>query len=79
VLVCRKAGKDQQEFLKYTFSDCIVSSFHQGGSSQGNVVPVDQISLAFSKIEKEFKSQKPDGTLDGAVKAGWDLKGNVKV
>jgi type VI secretion system secreted protein Hcp len=43
------------------------------------VVPVDQISLAFSKIEKEFKSQKPDGTLDGAVKAGWDLKANQKV
>jgi type VI secretion system secreted protein Hcp len=79
VLTCRKAGKDAQEFLKYTFSDCIVSSFHQGGSSQGNIVPVDQISLAYSKIEKEYKAQKPDGTLDGAVKAGWDLKQHQKV
>ena len=24
-------------------------------------------------------AQKPDGTLDGAVKAGWDLKQNQKV
>lgn len=79
VLTCRKAGKDQQEFLKYTFSDCIVASFHQGGSSHGDIVPLDQISLAFSKIEKEYKAQKADGTLDGAIKAGWNLKENKKV
>jgi type VI secretion system secreted protein Hcp len=79
VLTCRKAGKDQQEFLKYVFSDCMVSSFHQGGSAQGSIVPQDQISIAFSKIENEFKGQKPDGSLDGAVSAGWHLKQNVKV
>jgi type VI secretion system secreted protein Hcp len=79
VLTCRKAGKDQQEYLKFTFSDCIVSSFQQGGSSTGEIVPQDQISLNFAKIEQEYKAQKPDGTLDGAIKAGWDLKQNVKV
>ena len=79
VLTCRKAGKDQQEFLKYTFSDCIVSSFHQGGSAHGEIVPLDQISLAYSKIEKEYKEQKADGTLSGPIKAGWDLKANKAV
>ena len=79
ILTCRKAGKDQQEYLKFTFSDCLVSSFQQGGSSAGEIVPTDQISLNFAKIEQEYKAQKADGTLDGAVKAGWDLKQNVKV
>ena len=79
ILTCRKAGKDQQEYLKFTFSDCLVSSFQQGGSSSGEIVPLDQISLNFAKIEQEYKAQKPDGTLDGAVKAGWDLKQNQKV
>jgi type VI secretion system secreted protein Hcp len=79
VLTCRKAGKDQQEFLKFTFSDCLVSSFQQGGANPGEIVPLDQISLNFAKIEQEYKAQKADGTLDGAVKAGWDLKQNVKV
>ncbi len=32
VLTCRKAGKDQQEFLKVTMSDYIVSSYQTGGS-----------------------------------------------
>jgi type VI secretion system secreted protein Hcp len=76
VLTCRKAGKDPHEFLKYTFSDCIVSSFHQGGASSADVIPTDQITLNFGKIEVEYKEQKPDGTGGGVIKTGWDVKGN---
>lgn len=78
VLTCRKAGKDQQEFLKYTFSDLLISSYQTGGSGHGDIVPTDQISFNYAKIEVEYKPQKADGTLDAAVTAGWDLKQNVK-
>ena len=78
VLVCRKAGKEQQEYLKVTLSDILVSSYQTGGSA-GDVVPMDQISLNFAKVEFEYKPQKADGTLDAAAKAGWDLKANKKV
>jgi type VI secretion system secreted protein Hcp len=77
-LVCRKAGGDQQEYMKIKFSDLLVSSFQTGGS-QGEVVPVDQISMNFSKIEFEYKPQKADGSLDSAIKTGYDLKLNKKV
>jgi type VI secretion system secreted protein Hcp len=76
-LVCRKAGKDQQEYLKVTFTDLLVSSYQTGG--HGDAMAADQISLNFAKIEYEYKEQKPDGTLGGAVKAGWDLKANKAV
>jgi type VI secretion system secreted protein Hcp len=79
VLTCRKAGKDQQEFLVITFSDLLVSSFQTGGSAHGSEVPNDQISLNYAKIEWEYKEQKADGTLGGAIKAGYDLKANKKV
>jgi type VI secretion system secreted protein Hcp len=79
ILTCRKAGKEQQEFLKVKFTDLLVSSYQTGGSSNGDVVPLDQISLNFAKIEVEYKEQKPDGTLGGAVKAGYDLKANKQV
>lgn len=78
LLTCRKAGADAQEYLKIKFSDMLISSFQTGGSS-GDIVPTEQISLNFSKIEYEYKPQKPDGTLDAAVKAGYDLKLNKKV
>lgn len=79
VLVCRKAGTEQQEFLTITMTDLLVSSYQTGGSAGSSVVPTDQISLNFSKIEWEYKEQKPDGSLGGGVKAGWDLKANKKV
>jgi len=79
VLTCRKAGKEQQEFLKITMSDLLVSSFQTGGSGHSDVVPQEQISLNYSKIEFEYKEQKADGTLGGAVKAGWDVKANKAV
>ena len=79
VLTCRKAGKDQQEYLKWTFSDFLVSSYQTGGSASSDVVPMDQISLNFSKIQTQYQEQKPDGTLSGAISAGWDVKANKKV
>lgn len=73
-LTCRKAGKEQQEYLKVTFSDLLVSSYQTGGSGGSDIVPVDQIALNFSKVEIEYKEQKADGTLGGAIKAHYDLK-----
>ena len=78
ILTCRKAGKEQQEFLKYTFTDLLISSYQTGGSS-GNLVPTDQISFNFTKIETAYKVQKADGTLGDEFKSGYDLKKNVKV
>jgi len=74
ILTCRKAGKEQQEYLKVTFSDILVSSFQTSGSGGSDVLPMDQISLNFSKIELEYKEQKADGSLGGAIKAHYDLK-----
>lgn len=79
ILTCRKAGKEQQEFLQYKFTDLLISSYQTGGSGHGDVVPTDQISFNFSKIEVSYKPQKADGSLDGAIPAGWNLKLNAKV
>jgi len=79
ILTCRKAGGQQQEYLKVTFSDLLVSSYQTGGAASSDVIPTDQISLNFSKIEFEYKEQKPDGTLGGAIKAGYDVKRNTKI
>jgi len=79
VLTCRKAGKDQQEFLKITFTDLLVSSYQTGGSGHADILPTDQISLNFAKIEYEYKEQKADGSLGGTTKAGWDVKQMIPV
>ena len=73
----RRAGTQQQEYLKIEFSELLVSSIQLGGG--GEIVPTMQISLNFAKFEVEHKEQKADGTLAGSVKAGWHLPLNKKV
>ena len=73
----RAAGKETDYFLKWTFSDLLVSSY-QTGAVDGDR-PLEQISLNFAKIEVEYKAQKPDGSFGGAFKAGWDVKTNKKI
>ena len=77
-LVCRKAGKEQQEYLKIEFSDAFVSSYQIGGSGGHDIIPNDSISINFSKIQATYKEQKSDGTLGGTTQGGWDLKANNK-
>src|SRR5436190_10668083 len=40
LLTCRKAGGTQQDFLKVTMSDVLISSYQTGGSGSGEV-PMD--------------------------------------
>jgi len=70
-MTARKAGKDQQDYLKIVFTDVLVSSFQTGGSGD---LPTDSISLNYTKIEYEYKEQNIDGTLKGPVKVHYDLK-----
>ena len=65
--------------MKLTLTDVMLSSFQTGGSAHGDVVPIDQITVNFAKIEFEYKEQKPDGSLGGAVKTGYDIKANIKL
>lgn len=77
-LVARKAGKEQQEYYKITLTDVIVSGYSTSGHSQ-SVLPMDQVSLNFGKIECEYKEQKIDGSLAGVIKTGYDMKQNKSV
>jgi len=72
VFVARRAGAAQHEYLKVTMQDVTVAAYHLGGDDGD--VPVEEISLRFSKIVVEYRPQKPTGALGAAIRAGWDLK-----
>ena len=75
-ITVRKAGKGQQEYLILKMTDVLISSYQTGGSGQSESVPVDQVSMAFAKIEFTYKPQNEDGSLDAGITSGWDLKAN---
>ncbi|TCJ20397.1 type VI secretion system tube protein Hcp [Parasulfuritortus cantonensis] len=70
ILVGRKAGKEQQEYFKITFTECMVTSYSVSASGD---TPMESVSFAFSKIEMIYKPQKKDGSLGGDIKASYDL------
>jgi type VI secretion system secreted protein Hcp len=78
VLTCRKAGKEQQEYLQIIFTDCLVSSYQTGGASHSEI-PNSHFSLNYAKMELLYKEQLASGQLGGVVKAGYDLKLNKAV
>jgi type VI secretion system secreted protein Hcp len=76
VLTCRKAGKDQQEYLVIKIDTILVSSYHTSGGGGDDIIPTDTFSFNFAKIAMDYKEQKADGTLGGAVPMHWSVKEN---
>jgi type VI secretion system secreted protein Hcp len=71
----RKAGKGQHEFLIVKMNDVIITSVTHGGSSADNGYP-ENVSLAFAKVNLEYKPQNADGSMGAAVHFKYDIKGS---
>jgi type VI secretion system secreted protein Hcp len=76
VLIARKSGDTPQEYMKITFRDLIVSSFHTLGSATSDIIPRDEIAFNFTEMFMEYREQLATGGLGGRVAAGWDMKRN---
>ncbi|HEY1392550.1 MAG TPA: type VI secretion system tube protein Hcp [Methylibium sp.] len=71
VVTCRKAGEGQQDFLKVTLKQVLVTSVQPGGSAGGDIT--ENVCLSYADIEFEYKPQDDKGALGGAVKFGWNV------
>ncbi len=79
--LCR-SGEDKQPYMKYTFTDVIITGFQPGGSSGngGETLPLETVAFAYGKAEWEYTQTKVTGGKgSGSVAGGWDLKANAKV
>lgn len=82
VLTARKAGKGQEDFFKVTFSDVLVASYRisggkisrKGGADGENIIPQEDFSLNFARVDYEYRMQKQDGSLSGTVKSSYSVK-----
>ena len=77
VLTCRRGSKAALEFLTITLSDVVVASYELDSSDDGP--PLDQIGLAYVKIETQYTPVDPAGKALPPVKAGWDVAAGKKV
>lgn len=74
-ITVRKAGKGQQEYLVVTLSDVVVTSVSLSVDTAGDAAG-EVVTLAFAKVDLEYRPQKQDGTLEPGVHFTFDLKSN---
>ena len=68
----RKAGKGQQEYLIIRLNDVIITGVALGDTS--GEAGSETVSLAFAKVDFEYRPQKADGSLDAGVHFKFDIK-----
>jgi type VI secretion system secreted protein Hcp len=78
VLTAEKSAAAPQPYLTFTFGDLMVSSYQTEAPAE-EPVPVDRVSFSFGRIEMTYRPQRPDGTFDAPVTAGWDVAANHKI
>jgi type VI secretion system secreted protein Hcp len=66
-------------FVEYDFTDVVVESIQWSGSSGGDDIPSESVSLAFAKVVYKSTSLNPDGTTTANPPVGWDLAANQKI
>jgi len=79
-LYVRKTGDNQQqEYYVVHLENVMVSSYQSSGGGTGGDVPVDEVTLNFTKIEFTYTPQNADGSLGTPLKASWDLAKGTKI
>jgi type VI secretion system secreted protein Hcp len=73
VLTCRKAGKNQMDYVRVTLSDLLITSCKL--DLEDGPTPIVEFTIGFAKKQIEYKEQNADGTLGGAMTAMADLHG----
>lgn len=72
VELCDQSG-DHQTFMKYTLTNCKVSSFSISGGDAGDR-PSEEVTFNFEKIAWEYTPIGTDNKAAAAVARTWDLE-----
>jgi type VI secretion system secreted protein Hcp len=70
----RKSGKGHQEFLIVKMNDVIITAVTHGGNSDQPAS--ENVTMAFAKVNVEYRPQKSDGSIDAGILFKYDLSSN---
>ena len=73
MLIQRKAGKEQHEYLIVKMSDVIITGVAPASSGDR---ALESVTMNYAKIHIEYKPQKVDGSPDASIHFKYDIKTN---
>jgi len=73
--MCRLlSGAKQVCYLQFELEDVRITSYSMSGSTQGEDVPVMEVSLNFEKIKVTYTEFDPKGAKKGNVEYSWKVE-----
>jgi type VI secretion system secreted protein Hcp len=77
VLICRKAGGEQIDYITMTMENCLISSVSTGGSG-GEERFTENVSINFGKFKIEYTIQDAKGKGTAGPEFAYDIAANKK-
>lgn len=71
ILYDKPVGDKQQPYFRIYLKDALITSVQLSGSNEN---PSESVSFAFQSVEVAYAPEKDDGSLDAAVRKGYDLE-----
>ena len=71
ILYDKPVADGQADYFRIFLKDALITSVQLSGSNEN---PTESVSFAFQAVEVAYRAEKDDGTLDGALSAGYDLE-----
>ncbi len=72
-----QSTKDKHPYMKYNLYDVVLSSVRPSGNKTSDILPLEEVSMRYAKIEWEFTPMDGAGKVGAATKANWNLKENT--
>ena len=69
----KQTGHGQEAYLIYVLTEVVVSGFSFSGQPGINDAPHESLTLAFGRLQIEYKTQGADGKLVSGTPVVWDL------
>jgi type VI secretion system secreted protein Hcp len=71
ILYDKPVGDKQQPYFRVWIKDALITSVQLSGSNEN---PSESVSFAFQGVEIAYAPEKDDGSLDAAVRKGYNLE-----
>jgi type VI secretion system secreted protein Hcp len=71
ILYDKPVGDKQQAYFRIWIKDALITSVQLSGSNEN---PTESVSFAFQAVEVAYAPEKDDGSLDAAIRKGYDLE-----
>lgn len=71
ILYDKPVGDKQQAYFRVWLKDALITSVQLSGSNEN---PTESVSFAFQGVEIAYAPEKDDGSLDAAIRKGYNLE-----